>query len=359
MRTWQLQHSGDLRVAVLGATGYSGMEVLRYLYHHPHVTVNYVGAGTSAGQPIGSALPAFFGIYSEDIEPIDLQRIAEKADVAILCLPSGKSAAVAQALLQLGVRVIDVGGDLRLGAYDAYLHYYGKEAPLTQEAYEALIGARTFGLSEYAKEALRTAELVADPGCYPTAALLALLPLVEAGLVQPGGVIIDAASGVTGSGAKPTPATHYVTVDENYAPYKVGQHQHQPEIEEQLQRYGDVGKVTFVTHLLPAQRGILETIHVALRMPVSARELRSLYDRAYADAPFVRLLPEDVWPNLRAVAGTNLCDLNFTVDAQLQRATLFVSIDNLGKGAAGQAVQNLNLMYGFDEACGLTFLPSV
>lgn len=354
-----MRHSGDLRVAVLGATGYSGMEVLRYLYSHPQVKVSYVGAGASAGQSIGNALPALFGIYSENIEPVDPQRIAQKADVAILCLPSGQSAVVAQALVELGVRVIDVGGDLRLGSYDAYLRYYGKQEPLTQEAYEALIGTRIFGLPEYAKKALPTARLVADPGCYPTAALLALLPLVEAGLVQVGSVIIDAASGVSGSGAKPTPATHYVTVDENYAPYKVGQHQHQPEIEEQLQRYGDVGKVTFVTHLLPTQRGILETIHVALRRPVTTEELRLLYDRVYVDAPFVRLLPEGIWPNLRRVAGTNLCDLNFSVDAQLQRVTLFAAIDNLGKGAAGQAVQNLNLMYGFDEACGLTFLPSV
>ncbi|MGH9257890.1 MAG: N-acetyl-gamma-glutamyl-phosphate reductase [Vicinamibacterales bacterium] len=324
------------RVAVAGATGYAGQELVRLLARHPSVvlTAAMSSGATSAPRP----LPALKRIWDGPVTPFDIDRLAEHADIAILALPEAAAADVGAALVQRSVRVIDLSGAFRIRS-DADRHRW-------YPATTTLPAGVVYALPERHAEVIRGAALASCPGCYPTAALLALEPLAAAGLLE-GGIVIDAKSGISGAGKAPSDRTHFCENHGSVAAYAIFSHRHAPEIEQELGR-----DVTFVPHLVPLDRGILESIYVSLRRGATEAQVASVLQEAYASAPFVRLTGGDL-PEIKHVAHTNFCDIGWRVDESRARAVLVVALDNLLKGAAGQAIQNLNLMLGIDERTGL------
>ena len=338
------------RVAVAGATGYAGQELLRVLARHPATTLTL--ATSSTAESAARRLPALARIWNGSLTPLDPAALTREADIVFLALPDTAAATLAPALLEAGVRVIDISGAFRLRDMTERKRWYPETA--------ALPDGLVYGLTEWARPALRTARLVANPGCYPTTALLALLPLVElddvpqefqtaggGGLVLPDAdIIIDAKSGVSGAGKAPREWTHFSEVHGSVSAYGVFGHKHGAEISQGLGR-----EVTFTPHLIPLHRGILATIYVRVAPGTTEADLGRVFERAYADAPFVRLVGAEL-PEIKHVAHTNFCDIGWRVDPS-GRAILVSVVDNLVKGAAGQAVQNMNLMLGLDERTGL------
>ena len=322
------------RVAIAGATGYAGQELLRLLAGHPGIRVT--AAMSSGGE--SRRLPALARIWDGDILPLDLDRLASDADVVCLALPEQASATIGTALAADGTRVIDLSGAFRLQD-DVVRHTWYPDTP-------SLPPGTVYGLTELHRAAIMSASFVSNPGCYPTAAILALAPLTAANLIE-GDVIIDAKSGVSGAGKKPTERTHFSEVHGSLSAYGVFNHRHAVEMEQGIGR-----TVTFVPHLVPINRGILETIYVRLAPGVSVTHVSQAFEAAYRDAPFVRLFGDDL-PDIKQVAYTNFCDIGWRADEATSRMVLVSCIDNLVKGAAGQAVQNLNLMCGLDERAGL------
>jgi N-acetyl-gamma-glutamyl-phosphate reductase len=324
------------RVAVAGATGYTGQELLRLLSHHPHVSIV---AATSSGATAARKLPALARIWKGTIVPLDADALAREAEVVFLALPDAAAAELAPRFADAGVRVIDLSGALRL-----------RDRALREKWYpetHTLPGGLAYGLTEYARSDVRSARVVANPGCYPTAALLALKPLIDAGVLVPDAdIIIDAKSGVSGAGKTPTERTHFSEVHGNLSTYRVMNHRHGAEIEE-----GVGGPVLFTPHLLPIDRGILETIYVRVAPGTTEETLGDIYHAKYGADTFVRTVGPDL-PEIRHVAYTNFCDIGWRVDAA-GRAILVSVIDNLVKGASGQAVQNMNVMIGAPETAGL------
>ena len=325
-----------VRVAVAGATGFTGQELLRILSRHPHVSIV---AATSSGATAARKLPALKHIWNGTIVPLDAEQLARDADLVFLALPDAAAAALTPTLADAGVRVIDLSGALRLRDDELRAKWY----PDTHALPDGLV----YGLTEHARDSVRTARVVANPGCYPTAALLALKPLVTAGILLPGAdVIVDAKSGVSGAGKTPSERTHFSEVYASLAAYGVLHHRHGAEIEQ-----GFGGPVTFTPHLLPIDRGILETIYVRVAPGTSEEALGDIYDAAYKDEVFVRVVGSAL-PEIKHVAHTNFCDIGWRVDAS-GRVVIISVIDNLLKGASGQAVQNMNVMLGVPETAGL------
>lgn len=324
------------RVAVAGATGYAGQELVRILARHPGVTLTAAmsSAATSAPRP----LPALARIWDGSVAPFDVDRLATEADVVFLALPEAASAELAPTLLERGRRVIDLSGAFRIRSDVERQRWYPATASLP--------AGTAYGFSERNKEAIARARLVSNPGCYPTAALLALDPLASAGLLEPP-VIVDAKSGISGAGKAPSERTHFSENHGSVAAYGVFSHRHTAEIEQELR-----SDVTFVPHLVPLDRGILETIYARLKPGTTAQQVSAALQSSYADAPFVRLTGEAL-PEIKHVAHTNFCDIGWTVDEERRRVVLVAVLDNLVKGAAGSAVQNLNIMLGIDERTGL------
>ncbi len=340
-----------MRVGVVGASGYAGAEVVRHLLRHPRVALSYLAADTMAGRELPDVYPHLRGLCSLPLEAYSVERAAAAAELVLVALPAGRSGQVAAELLERGLRVIDLSGDYRLPA-DVYEGWYGKPAP------PAAPVPPVYGLPEVFGEFLAGARLVANPGCYPTAALLALAPALEAGLSDSDGLVVDAKSGVSGAGRAASLETHFSEVNENCRAYKVGRHQHTPEIEAVLAAVaGRPLVISFTPHLIPMTRGILVTAYAQLKPGVNAPAVLRAYELFYQGRPFVRLLPEGHWPQTKAVLGSNYCDLALHVDSRTGRLVALAAIDNLVKGAAGQAVQNLNLMAGWPEDEGLQQVP--
>jgi N-acetyl-gamma-glutamyl-phosphate reductase len=326
------------RVAVAGATGYTGQELLRLLARHPAVAIR---AAMSSGQAAGPArrLPALARLWDGAIAPLSFDALRREADVVFLALPDTAAAELAPALVDAGVRVVDLSGAFRLRDDGARSRWY----PETRQMPDGV----AYGLTERARLAVADARLVANPGCYPTATLLALAPLVDAGLLLPGtDIIVDAKSGVSGAGKTPSERTHFSECHGSLAAYGVFNHRHGAEIEQGAGR-----PVTFTPHLVPLDRGILATIYVRVAPGTTEEQIADVYERTYAEAPFVRLTGVSL-PEIKHVAHTNFCDIGWRVDPS-GRTILVSVIDNLVKGASGQAVQNLNVMLGIDERTGL------
>ena len=326
------------RVAVAGATGYTGQELLRVLARHPAVTLT---AAMSSGQAGGSArrLPALARLWDGEIAPLSREALARDADIVFLALPDTAAAELGPVLVDAGVRVIDLSGAFRLRDDAMRARWY----PETHQ----LPAGVAYGLTERERTAVAVARLVANPGCYPTSALLAIAPLMDAGLLVAGAdIIVDAKSGVSGAGKTPSERTHFSEVHGSLAAYGVFSHRHGAEIEQGLGR-----EVTFTPHLIPIDRGILSTIYVRVAPGTTEDALAAAYQRAYRDATFVRLVGSSL-PEIKHVAHTNFCDIGWRVDPS-GRVILVSVIDNLVKGASGQAVQNLNVMLGIDERTGL------
>jgi len=327
-------------VAVLGASGYAGAIAAMLIDRHPFFELAHVTARAEAGARLDD-------IHPRTRVPLALERwdpaVQSDVDAALVCWPHGAAAPAVAALRERGVRVVDLSADFRLSDRAIYEDWYGVHgAP-------ELFGDSVYGLPELHRERIAGADLVANPGCYPTAALLALAPLARAGLI--GDVVIDAKSGVSGAGREPTATTHFIAADENMTPYKVGGHRHTPEIEQELAVLGASLPVTFTPHLVPLAQGELVSCYVTPTRDTDPDELLDLYDDAYAREPWVEL--RDGPPGVLEVRDTNYCRISVHEDGRSGRILAFAAIDNLWKGAASQAVQNLDLMFGRDEREGL------
>jgi N-acetyl-gamma-glutamyl-phosphate reductase len=327
--------------AVFGAAGFTGALAARLLYHHPGFDLRTVTARADAGRRLDELYPHHR--VPLELEELDLDRHAG-VEAAIVAYPHGAAAPVVKELRERGVRVVDLSADFRLRDARVYEEWY--RAHLTPD----LLGEAVYGLPERYREAIRSADLVANPGCYPTAALLALAPLAQAGLIAD--VVIDAKSGVSGAGRAATEKTHFVTVDENISAYGVPRHRHTPEIEQELAALGCEIRVTFTPHLLPLDQGELVSCYVTGDGQLRGADARALYETFYAEEPFVELATAP--PGVRDVRDTNICRLSVHSDERTGRVIVFAAIDNLWKGAASQAVQNLNLMFGRPEAEGIS-----
>jgi N-acetyl-gamma-glutamyl-phosphate reductase len=329
-----MHNYSQVRVGVAGVTGYSGIELMRRLARHPHADVRLAMA--SAGSE-SKRIPALQRIWDAPVDVIEINRLAAETDAVFLALPDTVSATLAPELAARGTRVFDLSGAFRLRDADLRRKWY---------PHSPIDGRAAYGLTEHNRGALRDASLIACAGCYPTAAILSLRPLVAAGLIE-SDVIIDAKSGVSGAGKTPTERTHFSECHGSIAAYGVFAHRHGAEIEQ------EVGvPVTFVPHLVPLDRGILETIYARLKPGVGADAVAKVLADAYADSPFVRLTGADL-PEIKHVAHTNFCDIGWRVDRDGGQLVMVACIDNLVKGAAGQAIQNFNVAYGFDETAGL------
>ena len=326
------------RVAVVGATGYAGQELVRILARHPGASLSIATASQANSTP--RKLPALARIWDGEVRPLDLEQVAANADVAFLALPEAASAEVAPALLEKGLRVIDLSGAFRIVEPAARQRWY----PATR----AMPDGVAYGLTEFERDAIRRARLVSNPGCYPTAALLSLVPLQRAGLLTASSdVVIDAKSGLSGAGKAPSERTHFSENHGSVAAYGAFGHRHTPEMEQALGR-----PVTFVPHLVPLDRGILSSHYVRLVPGTTSDQVAAAFAAAYADEPFVRVTGTDL-PEIKHVAWTNVCDVGWKIDEATGRALIVGAIDNLVKGAAGSAVQNFNVMCGLDECAGL------
>lgn len=328
------------RACVVGASGYAGALAASLLWNHPRVALEAVTARSENGRALSDLYPRYR--VPLRLEGLDPERLGG-LDVALVSYPHGAAAGVVAGLRERGLRVVDLSADYRLHDARTYAEWYGEHgAP-------ARLAEAVFGLTELHRAEIVGAELVANPGCYSTAAVLALAPLARAGLIED--AVVDAKSGVSGAGREATQATHFVSVDENVSPYGVAGHRHAPEIDQELLALGCGEKVTFTPHLVPLDQGLLASCYVTPTRPLESDELAALYAEAYEDEPFIELA--DSPPGVRDVRDTNLCRIHVNVERRTGRALAFAAIDNLWKGAAGQAVQNLNLMLGLDEQEGL------
>ncbi len=324
------------KAAILGASGYTGREIATILERHPSLALDGFYSAREGETPAPADLP-----FDREVEPLDWKRLAG-VDGAFLCTPHGTSAALAARCLERGLKVVDLSADFRLADPAAYARTYGHAHPAPD-----LLGEAVYGLTEHARDDVRGARLVANPGCYPTAVLLALKPLLAAELVDlHDTVVADCKSGVSGAGRTPTARTHFGSVSENFCAYAVGNHRHTPEIHEQA----GTTRIAFVPHLLPVFRGILATIYVKPSGAARAREMLGCLAEAYAGEPFVKVYPQGL-PELDRVQRTNECHLGAADAGGL--VVLVSAIDNLVKGASGQAIQNMNLMLGLEEQAGL------
>jgi N-acetyl-gamma-glutamyl-phosphate reductase len=334
-----------IRVAILGASGYSALELIKLLLHHPEATITTLTTRHPEPRPLAQVHPSMAGRLNLNLEDVAPDQVAERADAIFCCLPHGASAAAVAKLIPAGKKVVDLSADYRLNDPAEYAKWYGLEHSDPSRLREAV-----YGLPELYGELIAGAALVANPGCYPTSAILAIAPLLRAGVISPRGIIIDSKSGVSGGGREPKPNFHYPECNESVSPYGVGVHRHVPEIDQILSEVaGSQIRVVFTPHLIPMDRGILSTCYAEPTGEVTTDDLLGLLRQFYADEPFVRV--SHSLPSTKQVSGTNFCDLS----ARVVRGRIVVvsAIDNLIKGAAGQALQNFNLMHGIPETTAL------
>jgi N-acetyl-gamma-glutamyl-phosphate reductase len=345
-----------IRVAVAGASGYMGAELLRLLLVHPQVKITGVTSDRLAGERLDSAYPHLRGLSDLRFHDLDASWLAEVAEVVFLALPHLESQRAIPVLRARGAKVIDLSADYRLRNAHDYLEWY-KAAHLDPEG----LAHAVYGLPELHRKSIAGASLVANPGCYPAGAILAVAPLVKGGLARLDGIVIDGKSGVTGAGAqsrKPDPMYLYAEANENVQAYGIGFHRHTAEMEQELGLLANESvRVAFTPHLVPLNRGLFTTASVPLATKLGTAELVRLYREFYAGEPFVRVLDEGQRPTTRAVVGSNFCDLTIVADSRTGRAACVSAIDNLGKGGSANGIQNLNVMQGWNERTGLEAPP--
>ncbi|MNB76745.1 N-acetyl-gamma-glutamyl-phosphate reductase [compost metagenome] len=344
---------GKVRAAIVGSTGYGGVELIRLLQGHPKVEITSVISSSSAGAPIEEGFPHLTGVFTRNLDGVDAREMKERADVVFTATPSGVSAKLVPELLEAGLKVVDLSGDFRLKDGAEYERWYKHPAPQDEVLQQAV-----YGLCEVFGDRAAGVDFISNPGCYPTATLLGLIPALQAGWIKPESIIVDAKSGVSGAGRGVNLGVHYAEINENFKAYKVNKHQHIPEIEQTLTEIaGEPVIVTFTTHLVPMTRGIMATSYASLNDTYSEQDFIELYRNYYKGRSFVRVRNAGILPATKEVSGSNYCDIGFAVDPRTGRVTIFSVIDNLVKGAAGQAIQNLNLMMGWEETLGLGYTP--
>ncbi len=333
------------RIAIIGATGYTALELIKILLRHPEAEITVLTSRSEGNPHVASVHPQLAGRIDLKLADLSPAEIASRAEVAFSCLPHGVTSTLVPKLLDAGMRVIDLSADYRLNSGESYQEWYGQKHGDADR-----LGKTVYGLPELFRSAIRDARLVANPGCYPTSAILPLAPLIKAGMIAPREIIIDAKSGVSGAGRSPKLTTHFPECNESISAYNVGRHRHMPEIEQILNRATDRAvEVIFTPHLVPMDRGILSTIYAQPMTDLSEEKVLSTLREFYSDEPFVRIV--DHLPGTKDTAGTNFCDIT----ARMVRGRLLMisCLDNLIKGASGAAVQNFNLMHNLDEATAL------
>jgi N-acetyl-gamma-glutamyl-phosphate reductase len=339
----------NIKAGVIGATGYAGAELVRLLASHPSVTVTAVSSVSFEGQRISEIYPNLSGIC--DLILTGADEVIASCDVVFASLPHGLSEEIAVKCDH--TVLIDLGADFRLSDESVYKTWYGKNF-----LHPGLHPGAVYCIPELHRSEIKSASVIANPGCYPTSAVLALAPALTGGLIETDGIIIDAKSGVTGAGRALTQNTHFPDTNEAFSAYKAGSHRHMPEIEQTLTRLsGTSVKVTFTPHLLPVNRGIETTVYARLKEGTALESVREAYVNAYKNERFVRVMPEGVYANIKNVRMSNYCDISLHSDPHTGMLILCSCIDNMVKGAAGQAIQNMNIRFGFDEAAGLCAAP--
>jgi N-acetyl-gamma-glutamyl-phosphate reductase len=341
-----------IRVGLIGASGYTGAELVRLLCRHPEVDLTVATSRQYAGKPLSQVFPSLQGSTEIICEDPAIEELTNRADLFFTAVPHQTAMALVPTLIEAGKKVIDLSADFRISDSTVYEKWY---QPHTAAEY---LQEAVYGLPELHRAAIAGARLVANPGCYPTSVLLGLAPLLKAGFLDPDTLIIDAKSGTSGAGRSALVGSLYCEVTDGFRAYKVGEHRHTPEIEQEAGKLcGRPVTVSFTPHLVPMSRGILSTIYGKLLRPTSQQEVQDLYEVSYGQEPFVRLCTPGTYPATQYVRGSNFCDIGFKVDGRTGRLVILAVIDNLVKGAAGQAVQNMNLVCGFPEILGLEIVP--
>lgn len=342
-----------IRAGIIGATGYAGAELARLLLNHPQVEIAWYGSKSFTEKRYADVYRNFFQLTEDVCRDDNLEELAKETDVIFTATPQGFCASGMTEEILSRTKVIDLSADFRIKEAKVYEQWYGIKHPCPQLLEEAV-----YGLCEINREKIRHARLLANPGCYPTCSILSVYPLIREGIIDPGTLIIDAKSGTSGAGRGAKTDSLYCEVNENIKAYGVATHRHTPEIEEQLTYAGGKPVVlNFTPHLVPMNRGILITAYASLKKEASYEEIKNIYDSYYAHEKFVRVLDKDVCPQTKWVEGSNFVDVNFKIDPRTGRVIMMGAMDNLVKGAAGQAVQNMNLMFGLPETEGLNLIP--
>jgi N-acetyl-gamma-glutamyl-phosphate reductase len=345
-----MRDADKIAVGIVGASGYGGVQLVRLLLNHPKVELVYLGGESSAGKPYAELYPHLSHCVNLTIEPIDLDLIASRCQVVFLGLPNGLACDMVPKLIEKGIKVLDLSADYRFSDLDTYTAWYKKD-----RSDRAVADSAVYGLPEVYRDEIKEAQLIGCPGCYPTASLLALAPLLKNGLIVPETAIIDAKSGTSGGGRQAKTNLLLAEADNSLGAYGVTKHRHTPEIEQVCSDLaGHEVTVQFTPHLIPMVRGILSTVYATLRDPGLVREdLITIYSAYYRLSPFVKVLPGGVYPQTKWAGGTNLCYIGIEVDRRTDRIIVMSAIDNLIKGQSGQSLQCLNLMMGWEETLGL------
>jgi len=341
-----------MKVAIFGASGYTGQELTRILLGHPEVKLVAVTSRRFAGLPVTDVFPALSGLTSLKYKNATPTEISKVCDIVFLALPHGVSMKIAPEFIRAGKKVIDLSADYRLRDLKTYENWYGKHSSAK------LVKDAVYGIPELYRQKIKKTTIVANPGCYPTSIILGLAPALTKKLLDVSTIIADSASGVSGAGREPQTGSLFCEVDGGFKAYKVGKHRHLPEIEQELNALaGKKFVISFTPHLLPVKRGILSTIYATLKKDITLPKLHFLYSSFYAKEKFVRICPAGIYPNISSVCGSNYCDIGLAVDLRTKKVIIIAAIDNLIKGAAGQAVQNMNIICGFKEDTGLQIAP--
>lgn len=338
-----------IKASIYGATGYAGIELVRLLHNHPKVKIVHLISNSFVGRPIQELYPNFFGFFEKNCSNADMEVVAADSDVIFTALPHGVSSEVVPNFYKLGKKVIDLSGDFRYKSPEVYQTWYGIPHP-----HPDLLKVSVYGLPEIHRKSIKESQIVGNPGCYTTCSILGMAPLVAENIIDLDSIIIDAKSGATGAGRSPSQDLHFCEVNENIKAYKVAVHRHTSEIEQELSLLaGRDISLSFTPHLLPIKRGILCTMYASLKNLCSEDYIYSIYKEFYKDEPFISIYSKGKLPELKFVNGSNACHIGFVVDKRLKRIVVVSAIDNLIKGAAGQAVQNMNILFGLDETTGL------
>ncbi len=342
-----------IKAGIIGATGYAGAELVRLLLGHKEVEIKWYGSRSYVDQAYASVYQNMFQLVDEKCLDDNMEAMADQVDVIFTATPQGLCASLVNENILNKVKIIDLSADFRIKDVNVYEKWYGIEHKAPQYIEEAV-----YGLCEVNREKIKQARIIANPGCYPTCSFLSIYPCVKEGLIDPNTIIIDAKSGTSGAGRGAKVDNLFCEVNENIKAYGVAGHRHTPEIEEQLSyASGEPVLINFTPHLVPMQRGILVTAYASLKKDVTYEEVKAVYDKYYDKEYFVRVLNKDVCPQTRWVEGSNFVDVNFKIDPRTKRIIMMGAMDNLVKGAAGQAVQNMNLLFGLDEKTGLQMAP--
>lgn len=343
-----------MKAGIVGANGYGGAELIRLLHNHPKVTLEMLVSYSTQGQSIVDQYAHIHNILELPLEELDIKEIHNRIDILFFATPAGVTKDLAPSFLGTGITCIDLSGDFRLSDGAVYEEWYKKEAATSQDLQQAV-----YGLPEYYRKSIKHNHFISNPGCYPTAAILGMMPLLKEGFLDPNGtIVVDGKTGVSGAGRKPSQSSLFSEVNENMKAYKIASHQHTPEMEQMISTIqGESLQLIFTPHLVPMTRGILCTTYIPLNKKLSNEEVLHLYSEAYQNEPFVRVRSEGAFPTTKEVYGSNYCDIGVTVDPRTNLAIVISVIDNLVKGAAGQGVQNMNLIHNWDERMGLDFIP--